>query len=453
MLRRIAAGVGANIFDKVVISVSQLAMVPLLAGAWGLHLYGLWVLLATVPQFLAMGDLGFASAAGIKMTMAEARGDRNAVLRTFQSAWAGILGISIGLGVLAMVTAAFMPIGWFGNDPGLVESDLRITLALLLLYGIAALQGSIFVAGLRCAGKFAFGTLCHTCMVVIETSLLIAAVLAGASPVTAAGCSLLARLIGLSGQFILLRRHVPWLTIGFRHARMAELKSLVRPAGAIMMLPMAQATLLQGTAIAVGAALGQAAVPAFTAARTLSRIGQQMCWMLNSALLPEASAAISRKDRSSLAIMVFVTLLTSAALVVPFALLFVAVGQEAIGFWTHGIVSSPKSLLAAMAGSIVLGGFWFPISNLILSANRQGSYAPIFFALSVLSVAATYLISKSLGVAGAGVSMLLLDLIMFALVAGLAPRVLVPWRDALAMAPQAASTFRQIIDRRKGQRA
>jgi hypothetical protein len=58
-------------------------LVPVLASRWGLELYGQWLLLATLPQFLSMSDLGFATAAGTRMTMAVARGDRDEALRLF----------------------------------------------------------------------------------------------------------------------------------------------------------------------------------------------------------------------------------------------------------------------------------------------------------------------------------------------------------------------------------
>jgi O-antigen/teichoic acid export membrane protein len=439
MIGRVAKGVGANIFDKLIVSGMQLAMVPVMANAWGLHLYGLWVLMFTAPSFLAMGDFGFAQAAGTKMTMAVARGERDEAVHVFQSAWLAILSSSAVLVALAGAVSLLLPQGLFGTDPGMPMDEIRLTLFLLMVYGLAAIQGSIFFAGFRAAGLFAVGAFWNALIILIESSAIIAAVLLGASPVIAAAVILGGRIVGLIGQNILIRRRVPWLRIGLAQASLAETRRLLAPAGAVMLLPVAQALYLQGTALALGAAAGQAAVPAFTAARTLSRVGMQMCWLVNTPLMPEFSAASARGDRRAQAMMVLATLVVSAVLVVPYALLFGLFGQPVIALWTHGAIHAPQWLLWAMAGGILFGGFWFPLSNLLLALNRHATYTGWFLLLAALSVPLTYALAGRLGATGAGVSMMILDVAMFAVILVLTRRLLLrrgELREAVPLAVQ-----------------
>ncbi|MBB3360521.1 MULTISPECIES: lipopolysaccharide biosynthesis protein [unclassified Novosphingobium] len=437
MLKRVTAGIGVNIIDKAIVSGSQLALVPMLTWRWGVHLYGLWILLATIPNFLAMGDFGFATAAGTKMIMAEARGDRDQAIETFQSAWVAILTSSFVMVVLALAVSMWVPIGIFGSDPGLAPAQLRATTLTLLLYGIAVIQGTIFFAGFRCAGMFALGAFWNAIIILIESCALIMVVALGAQPPVAALALLSGRMVGLAGQNLILRRKVPWLTIGFAHARRAEVKSLFAPAGAVMLLPLAQAGVLQGSALALGAAAGQAAVPAFTAARTLSRIGLQFCWLLNAAIMPEVSAAIARDDRQGLAMMEMATIAVTLLFVVPFALVFGVLGTHAILLWSGGRIHTPQSLVTFLAMGIVFGGFWYPLSNLILAANRQSSYTPPYLVLSLLSIPLTYFACRSLGVSAAGLSMMVLDLLMLVVVCVLAQRVLVPFGQVARAWPEA----------------
>lgn len=449
MIKRVASGVGANIFDKVVISTMQLALVPVLAGAWGVHLYGLWMMLFTAPAFLAMGDFGFATAAGTKMTMAVARGERDEATHIFQSAWVAILASSAVLVMLAALLALLLPGSAFGSDAGMAPGEIRLTLFLLVVYGLVAIQGSIFFAGFRCTGLFAVGAFCHAMIFLFENCAMITAVLMGARPVTAAAVILVGRFVGLVGQNILLRRCVPWLEIGFRRATRAETRNLVAPAGAVMLVPIAQAFYLQGSALALGIAAGQAAVPAFTAARTLSRVGLQMCWLLNSALMPEFSAAAARHDRRAQAVMVLATLLTSALLAVPYAILFALFGREVILIWTHGVIHSSPLLTLAMAGSILFGGFWYPLSNLILALNRHASYTIWFLVFAVIGTPLTYLLSQSLGAAGAALPMMMLDLAMLVTILILSQRILLPAREVFAALPGFFSSITAMIRRRR----
>ena len=73
--RRILHGLSANAYGQLVVIVIQLAGVPILLHAWGTQLYGEWLILAAIPTYLSMADLGFSQSAGNDMTARMARGD------------------------------------------------------------------------------------------------------------------------------------------------------------------------------------------------------------------------------------------------------------------------------------------------------------------------------------------------------------------------------------------
>lgn len=439
MIRRLLGGVGANVFDKIIVSGAQLTLVPVLAGAWGLKQYGLWVLLTTIPSFLAMGDFGFATAAGTKMTMAESRGERTETIHVFQSAWCAILTSSAALGLLAVILVYLLPGSLISDGSSMSPLDTKITLLIMIFYGIAAIQGTIFFAGFRCAGLFAVGAFWNAIIILIESVVVIAVVLCGGGVMAAAIGLLSGRILGLMGQNALLLRRVPWLTLGISHATRAEIKSLFAPAIAVMLVPIGQACSIQGSAVALGLAAGQAAVPTFTAARTLSRVGLQMCWLLNTALMPEYSAATARGDRRAQAAMVLATILVSAVLVIPYAIGFALLGHWFIRIWTHGVINSPPTLMVVMGAGIVFGGFWYPVSNLILAKNQHGSYSVLFMVFAILFVPIGYLLSLRFGATGAGIGMALLDMAMFVTIVIQSQKILVTPRELFDSAGQMKS--------------
>lgn len=424
MIRRLAAGIGVTVLDKLVIAATQLALVPVLAAQWGLPLYGQWLLLATLPQFLSMSDLGLATAAGTRMTMAVARGNRDEALRLFQSAWRAILASAAAI-LCALLAAVWLaPADLFGGHPAAPVADLRLTLGVLIAYGVVAVQGSIFFAGFRAAGQFALGALCNAMILLVENAALVATVLMGGGIVAAASAWLGGRLVGLACQNLVLRRTVPWLRIGLAQGSWARARALLKPASAVMLLPVAQALVLQGTALVVGAAAGTWAVPAFVAARTLSRVGMQMCWIVTTPLMPEFSAAFARGDRRRMAAMVVATLAFSGLCVVPFALAFMVLGKPAIAWWTHGAISAPLGLVVGMGLAILFGGIWYPLSNLLLACDRQAGYTGRYLALAMLSLPCAYGLSALLGASGAAMAMAGLDLATLVVIARLARRAL-----------------------------
>ena len=416
MIRRVAAGIGMTAFDKLVIAGTQLVLVPVLASRWGLELYGQWLLLATLPQFLSMSDMGFATAAGTRMTMAAARADHEEALRLFHSAWRAILASSAVILAALMAAAWLLPASVFGMSPAVSAAELRLTFAILAAYGVLAVQGSIFSAGLRAAGLFPLAAFWNAMVLLIENAALVVMVLLGGGPVEAALAWLLGRMFGLAGQVVLLRRHVPWLRLGLAHGSWREARALLGPAGAVMLLPAAQALVLQGTALMVGAAAGQAAVPVFAAVRTLSRVGMQMCWIVSTPLMPELSASSARGERGRTASIVLATLLFSALLVTPFALGFMVAGRMAVALWTGGAIVPPQTLVLALGLTVMLGGVWYPLSNLLLAQARQASYTGWYLAFALASLPATHWLAGHLGVAGGAIAMVAVDAAMLAVV-------------------------------------
>lgn len=429
---RVSRGVAANVYDKLVVAGVQLALVPVLAIHWGLGTYGVWVLLATIPSFLSVSDLGFATAAGTQMTMLVAQGRREEAIRVFQSAWAVILPTSALVLVLAMLACWLSPAAILPKSEALSIGEVRLTLGLLIAYGLVSLQGSIFNAGFRCQGLFALGVFWSANTILAENLLLGIAVLCGAGPVVGAAALLGSRIAALIVQNILLRRSGPWLRIGLSEARRDTARSILSPAIALVMLPLSQAAFLQGTAIALGAAAGPIAVPAFTATRTLSRIGLQMTQLLVHAIMPEYSAAVARDDRKTQATMLAATLMSAAVVLVPFALVLALLGPEIVALWTRGNIVAPKSLMIVMALTVVLGGFWNPVSNLILAMNRHASFSYPFVVLALLTVPASYFLSLRFGATGAGLSIALMDVLMCIVIVRLGRRLFVSPREVIA---------------------
>ena len=74
-LRAVGPTMGANLINQAVVALSQLIMIPMLIGAWGLEGYGTWLLLTAIPMCLTISDFGFTSSAKSDMSVRAARGD------------------------------------------------------------------------------------------------------------------------------------------------------------------------------------------------------------------------------------------------------------------------------------------------------------------------------------------------------------------------------------------
>src|SRR6202167_6354284 len=82
--RRRIAGFGANTFSRLATTLTQIFSVPVFLSHWGVHLYGEWILLNTIPGYLGLSDVGFGSVAGNEMTMLAATHKYEEALVVFQ---------------------------------------------------------------------------------------------------------------------------------------------------------------------------------------------------------------------------------------------------------------------------------------------------------------------------------------------------------------------------------
>jgi O-antigen/teichoic acid export membrane protein len=190
-------------------------------------------------------------------------------------------------------------------------------------------------------------------------------------------------------------------------------RRLLHPAVAVMALPLAQSLSLQGTVAVVGLAAGAAAVPAFTAVRTLSRIGVQLTMIVNNAVLPEFTMAAAAADGTRRTRLAFMSMASAAMILLPMFIAVVAAGPLILKFWTHGSIHAPYALIVVMAMTMVVNGTWSPISNLIFALNRHAQFSYYYLISAGASVLLTYPLVRWLGSPGAAVSLLALDSNMF----------------------------------------
>ncbi len=136
----------------------------------------------------------------------------------------------------------------------------------------------------RCIGRYPYGSFIKSVFSLSAFGCMILAVCFGSGPRIAALAFASANITGTVILCILVRRDIPWIEYGWRHASFAEIRALARPAVAFMGFPIGNALSLQGSLLAVGYALGPTAVVIFGTARTVSRVALQMVSMVNSHL-------------------------------------------------------------------------------------------------------------------------------------------------------------------------
>ena len=414
--RRLKLSLIASYVSRSASSLIQLIQVPFFLHFWAAPVFGEWMILNALPNYLSFSNAGFGNVAGNEMQMAEARGDRAAALCAFQSCWWLILGTLGIVGSLFVAALWLLPVGRLLRVHAIAEQDARWIVAYL---GLAVLMGQVetlLQCAYKCVGRYGYGSALDTGLTLAAFAATLIPVALGHGPRTAA---LVFALGSVAGTILLaasVRRDIPWIRFGWQHASFAEIRRQARPALAFMGLPLGMAVNLQGTLIAIGYALGPVAVVIFGTARTVSRVALQMAQMINYSFEPEFSASFAQRNVGLLRTLHRRACQAALGLSAALVLATIAIGPPLLHLWTQGKVPPSRGLLAVLLLVVVLYSFWSTSAAMLTATNRHQRLAAIFLAATALTVGVTWAAATRFGLFGAAWSLLLSELLMNAYV-------------------------------------
>jgi O-antigen/teichoic acid export membrane protein len=410
---RLLSGIGAQGFGKAVITLQRLVEVPLLLQMWGVQLYGEWLLLAALPSYLVIGDGGFTGAAVRKMSILSAAGDREGAVRVFHSIQALLGVLALVVVTLSLVVVPLLPLSkWFSFQILDAETSTTIiqifVISVMLNFYRGLISGSFW-----CDGKYPLGALLNNLTNLLIFCAFAIGVLLGKSVVFCTLTLLIGDGVGIVMMIIALRRAVPWLTFGFRHISLSEIKLLTIPAFAMLAFPLGNALNIQGLRIIVGAILGPASVVVFTALRTLARVIVQAREIINQIMQPEMSAAYGKNDSALFARLFMRSSQISIWLVAVLSFLMALFGERILQFWTAQQVAMDWVLYLTLLGVGWVNAIWYTAATVLLSINSHAKIAVAYLTIyGVLTFALAYVGLLIFGFLGLSISLLISEILM-----------------------------------------
>jgi O-antigen/teichoic acid export membrane protein len=410
--RRLALGFLSNWISKLAGIIVQLVQVPVFLHFWGVPLYGEWMIVTAVPTYLQISNFGFGSVAGNEMAMMTARGDREGALRTFQSCW-WLITIICTTGILLLGIAVYLlPAGRYLRLHAIGDTDTKWILFYLGCAILLAQLESLLQSAYRCVGRYPYGAFLKSMFSLTAYGLMLVPVALGAGARVTALVFAIANVFFTGLMCVLVRRDIPWIRFGFRHASFAEIRRLTNPAFAFMAFPIGNALNLQGTLMAVGYALGPTSVVIFGTARTVSRVAFQIVQMVNNTFWPEISAAFGSNDigltrtlhRRCCQMALGVSLATVTAMM--------TLGPWFLNRWTGGHVPPSRGLLAVLLVVAIANALWSTSSTLLAAINRHQRLAAWYLFGTSITVICTYLLARYVGLYWAAASLLISELVM-----------------------------------------
>lgn len=411
IIRRLRGGVGAQGVKQAVNIFVRLAEVPLLLAFWGPARYGEWLMVAAIPAYLAMADGGFTGATQREMTIRMGAGDRQGALVAFQSTWVLLLVVSVVLMALAWATS-LLPFGaWLGltSMPGKAFS---IVVILLTAHIVLGFQCGLIYGGYSCEGRYARGTILTAVLYLFDFAGLAVAVILGGGLVGAAAGFLIGRVIGLAIFLVDLPRVAPWLSFGWANASKAQVTSLVRPSLASMAFPLGQALNIQGMRLVVGLVLGPPAVAVFSSIRTLCRSAIKPVLLVAQLVEPEMALAYGSGRIEDMRDLLKRSSQVTLWAALPICVVLWFIGAPVLKMWTAGRIGLDVPLYALLLLASMAHSTWFTALMVSYATNRHGRAAVVFVGANFGLLLATAGLLAYMGLAGAGLAILVFEVVM-----------------------------------------
>lgn len=414
--QRLISGAWAQLVSNLALFVTQIGTVSILLPAWGVRVYGGWLILSAVPTYIALSELGLFSAAASDMAMAVGRGNRDHARDVFQAISRGV-GVIFAISLIALpILVVELPLGSWLHLADLTRSSIDAIVVMLALRTLLITYAGLLYGGFVSEGHYGEGVLYMTGITFAEFVSLVSVAAWGHGPVVAATAMLGCRIVGNAAMYAAMRRRAPWLRFGKPTGKHRVMRRLLRPGLASAAIGSGVTINVQGMVILVGAVLGPASVAIFSTVRAMTRVVTQLLSSISDTVGPELAKAYGEADFALLRKLQRRASQTAIWAALPMLVGLGIFGGTVLDVWTHGRVTTGGWLLYLFLTAAGVDALWFTCAGILWWTNRHPRAALIYMIATLASLPLTYAMLKLLGLNGGAVSAVLLELIMLVVV-------------------------------------
>lgn len=424
IMNRTLRGTYANLIGLGVRFAYQVLLVPLYLTAWGNRGFGDWLVLTSATAYLSLADVGVQTYFVNRMNAAWNLRNKREFHILLHSALAFYATQVAAIGLLLLLAANRIP--WRAAFHLSVTTD-RLAATVISISGFAMLLATpaMLILGVyRCVGEYARGVGIANATQAANVALTAIVLAFGAGLEYVAALLLIPPVLNVVLALLDLGRRHRDIEVGFRLASIRLLRQSIKKSSFFVLIPFSQALWLQGVLIAISVVLGSAALVSFSVTRTVFLVVRQLLNQVIQAASPEITVLFARRDLVRLSRLH--TYLNQFSVELSAA----AVGYLAfmcpviVTVWTSGRVKADFASVWLFGLYILSASLWSGSYIVPVSVNRHHGVSVAFLLMAASTVLLTLVLAPHLGIAGAGVALVLGDAWLVVWVCGASSRLL-----------------------------
>lgn len=410
---RIIKGLGANFLGRVINLASRILLVPLFLKAWGVDIYGEWLLLSSITAYLSLTDFGGQLYIVNRLTQAYAQNDIPLFRKVLHTGMALFLILPCIAFVVFIIFVLLIPPESLLQISKTEHTVVILVLALLAFQFVFAMPQGILLGIYRAVGMLPRGVMLGNLMQFLQLTLIAGGLWLGGDMVLIACLQISPFLfVALIAIRDLKRRFPQFEIVSLKGAELATGRTFVKPSLHFFLIQIAQAVSIQGTILVVGALLDPVKVVLFSTLRTISNTMRQLLGMVVFSAWPEMTRLDVVQHPDKLKILFRAILRSTLAGATVFIGIFHFFGGEIYHLWLGPAVEYRQELMDLFLLYIFQFIFWSACGNLLMATNRHHTLSKILLFSSLFSIVLAYVGGQHFGLAGVISGMILGDLVL-----------------------------------------
>jgi len=386
---------------------------PLFLHAWGVDIYGEWLVLTALAAQIVFSDLGAGLYVVNRMTQEFSIGNLKALRKTLQTAMALFLLLPAIVFILFAATMLVVPVREILGLGILTEGVAKFVITILALQVAISLPQGLLLGIFRAVGQLPRGVMLANGLQLMQLVIVGVGLTENVGPEWICVFQLVPHVVVGCVAAWILDRQFP--DLGVYHVKEADVplaRTFLRPSLHFFLIQIAYALSVQGVILVAGLTLGAAQVVSFATVRTLCNAMKSVFSLVSTTTWPEITRLDSLREFKSLASLVRAVLRTTMVGATLTVFLLHSYGERIYQIWLAGTVLYDKQLMALFLIFLLQQVFWNTCSNFLMAVNAHYGLSKVLIASSVLSIGLALVGAILHGTEGLVIGMMAADLVM-----------------------------------------
>ena len=410
---RIVKGFGANALGQAINVASKIVLVPLFLRAWGVDIYGEWLLLSSFVAYLSLVDLGGQVYIVNRLTQAYACQDISQFRKILHSGLALFLTLPAAALVIFVVVISFYPPEIYLNIAKTSHPVVLVVSVMLATQFLISLPQGILVGVYRAVGLLPTGVMLGNLIIFSQFVLTGIGLLSQVGMIWIAVFQVLPYGIVAGIALADLHKRFPnFDVLSLRQSDLSTVLAFVRPSLNFLSIQFSQLFTIQGTVLIAGILLGSVQVVVYSALRTIAHAIKQLLSLITHTAWPELTRLDASNDTERLHRLFRFVLRTAMAGACVFFAIFHLWGEKIYHLWLGGSLEYSQNLMDLILVYVIQLAFWTACSHVLMATNMHRTLAKVMFVSSVFTLVVSYLGALYFGLVGLIGGMIVVDFML-----------------------------------------